>query len=82
LAAVALPIRSPAHVYQCAALRLQSTNAGARAVVSVSYSSWWGIAGASSDDRVAQQLLQVQFLRIDHLHSMMLFCSEPCSTLR
>ncbi len=65
LASLALPIRSPAHVYQCAALRLQSTTVGTRAAVSVSHPSWWGIAVASSDDRVAQQLLQVQFLHSD-----------------
>ena len=61
LAAAALPNRSPPLVFHCAALCLRAPSVGLRpvAIQPASASSWWGIMGAGSDDRVAQQFLQV-----------------------
>jgi len=47
-----------------------------------SASSWWGIMGAGSDDRVAQQFLQVWFCdELIRYLSLIQVRSEPCSIL-
>jgi hypothetical protein len=84
LAAVLLPSRIPAHVHSFVALRY----ANATRSVAPNFSgavSWWGIVGAGSDDRVAQQLLQVRsslHRMPGGCHCITRMCREPCSTLR
>ena len=62
LAAAVLPIRTPAHLYESASLQLRSPSVAARpALSSAAVVSCWGITGVGSDDKFAQQLLQVWF---------------------